>query len=155
MSPAFLPGNLGRNSGLSFQEAWNFFNSFIYEISSILSSKHWAKSLSWLVLSLKYPCLYPFSLNHGCYAGLYRVAFCIFSVFFHSGQRLTRVRLEAKTFLETDNPWWSSSTQLSTLRWFYPGLNYFDNLKDVRANCFCASLLLTTACANSHTTSCI
>ena len=29
------------------------------------------------------------------------------------------------------------------------------NLKDVRANCFCASLLRTTLRANSHATSCI
>ena len=28
-------------------------------------------------------------------------------------------------------------------------------LKDIRANCFCASLLRTAACANSHATSCI
>ena len=31
----------------------------------------------------------------------------------------------------------------------------FLSLKDVRANCFCASLLRTTARANSHATSCI
>ena len=34
-------------------------------------------------------------------------------------------------------------------------LNLFVIFKDVRANCFCASLLRTAARANSHATSCI
>ena len=43
-----------------------------------------------------------------------------------------------------------------------PPLKYIEHIlvclvtfKDVRANCFCASLLRTTARANSHATSCI
>ena len=34
-------------------------------------------------------------------------------------------------------------------------INIFQSFKDVCANCFCASLLRTTACATSHATSCI
>ena len=134
MSPAFLPGNyLSRNSGLSFQEACNFFNSFMYEISSILSAKHWTKSLSGLMISLKYPCLFPsFFLNHDRYhdTGLYRVQWLfVFLQFFSVWTKANSGQARSKDMLlETDNPWSSSST-LSILRWFYPGLNYFDNLK--------------------------
>ena len=134
MSPAFLPGNyLSRNSGLSFQEACNFFNSFMYEISSILSAKHWTKSLSGLMISLKYPCLFPsffwimtviMILDYIECSGffLFLQSFSVWTKA-NSGQARSKDML-----LETDNPWSSSST-LSILRWFYPGLNYFDNLK--------------------------